>query len=195
MTDRDTQTEAVPQASPRDINPKPPFPDQQQTPPGSDAQLQPQADHGEDSYRGCDKLTGKAALITGADSGIGRAVALAYAREGADVLISYLNEEEDARETERLVTEAGRRAVRVPGDIGNPALCQTLVQRAVDEFGHLEILVNNAAYQMLFPSLQETPLEEIDRTFRTNILSMFYLCQAAMPHLRPGSSIINNRLD
>ncbi len=189
---RETKTtQAPPQASPLDINPKPPFQEQKQQLPGREAQLRPEADHGEDSYRGCGKLTDKAAIITGADSGIGRAVALAYAREGADVLISYMDEEDDARETERLVTEAGRKAVRVPGDIGDPDTCQRIVQTALDEFGHIEILVNNAAHQRSFPSLPELPLDEIERTFRTNIFAMFYLCRAAVPSMRPGSAVIN----
>jgi NAD(P)-dependent dehydrogenase (short-subunit alcohol dehydrogenase family) len=183
--------QAPPQANPKDMNPKPPFPQQQQAVPGRESQLRPKADHGEDSYRGNNKLTGKSALITGADSGIGRAVALAYAREGADVLISYLNEDEDALETERLVKEAGRKAVRIAGDVGDPGLCQNLVQQAVSAFGHLDILVNNAAHQMTLPSLTETSIEEIELTFRTNILSMFYLCRAAIPNMRPGSAIIN----
>jgi len=190
MTDQ-PQRNAPPQADPRDINPKPPFPKQEQEMPGVEAGLQPQADHGQDSYVGHERLKGKAAIITGADSGIGRAVALAFAREGADVLISYLNEDEDAAETERLVREAGRKAVRVGGDIANPQFCRTLVQTAVEEFGHLEILVNNAAFQMPHEKLEDFPPEEIEFTFRTNILAMFYLCQAAVPHMQPGSSIIN----
>jgi hypothetical protein len=162
-------------------------------PPGTEAEMTPQADHGENSYRGSDKLTGRAAVITGGDSGIGRAVAIAYAREGADVLVSYLNEQEDedARETERHVEAAGRRCVLVPGDIADPAHCRAIVQRAVAEFGRIDILVNNAAFQRTYESIDEIPDEEWDYTFRTNIAAMFYLAKAAVPHMRPGSSIIN----
>ena len=141
--------------------PKPPFPEQRpQRPPGTEAEMTPQADHGEHSYKGCDKLVGKAAVITGGDSGIGRAVAIAYAREGADVLISYLDEEEDAQETKRWVEQAGRRCVLVPGDIADPAHCRAVIRKAVDEFDRLDILVNNAAFQMTRTSLEETPDEE-----------------------------------
>lgn len=176
---------------PREQYAKPPFPEQKQAPPGDTDQLTPQPDYGEHTYRGSGKLQGCVALITGADSGIGRAVALAYAREGADVLISYLDEDQDAHETERLVTQSGRRAVCVGGDITQQAHCQTLVQRAMQEFGKLDILVNNAAYQMTHQDISEVPAEEWDKTFRTNIYANFYLTQAAMPHLPPGGSIIN----
>ena len=139
-----------------------------------------------------DRLTGKAALITGGDSGIGRAVALAFAREGADVLIAYLPEEEsDARETCRFVEEAGRKAVAVPGDISEEHQCQHLVERAFDAFGKLDILVNNAAYQMSHASIQDISAEEWDYTFRTNIYAMFYLCKAALPKMPEGGTIIN----
>jgi NAD(P)-dependent dehydrogenase (short-subunit alcohol dehydrogenase family) len=176
---------------PQELGDKPPFPEQPQEPPGSEAAMSPRPDFGEDSYRGLGRLTGKAALITGGDSGIGRAVALAYAREGADVLISCLSEEEDARETVRVVEAAGRKAVAVPGDIGDEAHCRALVRRAIDEFGHLDILVNNAAFQMSHEGLADLPSAEIERTFRTNILAMFYLSKAALPHLRAGGAIIN----
>jgi len=166
-------------------------PPQQQTQPGNEAQLTPSADHGETSYKGCEKLVDKAAVITGGDSGIGRAVAIAYAREGADLLISYLNEEEDAQETRRLVEEAGRRCVLVPGDIADPAHCRAIVARAVAEFGRVDILVNNAAFQMTRNSLEETPDEEWDRTFQVNITAMFHLCKAALPHMKAGSAIVN----
>lgn len=169
-------------------------PDQEHIePPGTDAEMTPRADHGEESYRGCDKLTGRVAVITGGDSGIGRAVAIAYAREGADVLISYLSEAEDAdaRETARHVEAAGRRCVRVPGDIAEAAQCRAIVDRAVAEFGRIDILVNNAAFQRTYQSLDEVPDEEWEYTFRTNITAMFRLAQAAVPHMRPGSSIIN----
>jgi NAD(P)-dependent dehydrogenase (short-subunit alcohol dehydrogenase family) len=167
------------------------FPSQQQQPPGTEALLTPKADHGETSYVGRGRLEGKAAVITGADSGIGRAVALAYAREGADVLIGYLNEDEDARETERLVKEAGRKAVLFPGDLADPAVCRALVDKAVQEFGRIDILVNNAAYQMSHDSIEEIPDEEWEHTFAVNISAMFYICKAAVKHMKPGSSIIN----
>lgn len=176
---------------PKERGPIPPYPDQKQEFPGFEAQMQPLADHGENSYHGSGKLEGMAALITGADSGIGRAVALAYAREGADVLISYFNEHDDARETARLVEEAGRKAVVIDGDIQQEAHCQHLVDRALAEFGRLDILVNNAAYQMSYHHITEIPTDEFDRTFRTNVYAMFYLCRAAIPKMKAGSSIIN----
>ena len=166
-------------------------PSQQQTPPGTEGAMRPKPDHGETSYKGSGKLAGKAAVVTGGDSGIGRAVAIAYAREGADVLISYLDEEEDARETARWVEEAGRRAVLVPGDIAAPAHCRAIVARAVEAFGRIDVLVNNAAFQMTRQSLDEIPDEEWDRTFQTNITAMFHLCKAAVPHMRPGGAIVN----
>jgi NAD(P)-dependent dehydrogenase (short-subunit alcohol dehydrogenase family) len=166
-------------------------PPQQQTPPGHEAALTPQADHGETSYVGHGRLAGKATVITGGDSGIGRAVALAFAREGADVLISYLDEHDDARTTERLVRDAGRKAVLVPGDIADPAHCRAIVDRAVQEFGRIDVLVNNAAFQMTRQSLDEIPDDEWDRTFAVNITAMFHLCKAAVKHMKPGSSIIN----
>src|SRR3954449_2322286 len=140
---------------PREAGAQPPFNPQQQEPPGQTGELDPRPDHGEHSYRGCGKLEGRAALITGADSGIGRAVAIAFAREGADVLISYLSEHDDAKETARWVEDAGRRAVLVAGDISEPAHCRELVKRARQEFGKLDILVNNAAYQMTHASIEE----------------------------------------
>ena len=170
---------------------KPPLPEQQQDVPGSTAAMDPVPDHGEQSYRGSGRLAGKASIITGGDSGIGRAVAIAFAREGADVLISYLNEDDDAEETRRWVEEAGRRAVMVPGDIGAPDHCRALVAQAVEAFGRVDILVNNAAHQMSFETLEEIPDEEWDLTFRTNIHAMFYLTKAAVPHMPRGGSIIN----
>ncbi|WP_096784384.1 SDR family oxidoreductase [Rhodobacter sp. CZR27] len=172
-------------------HPKPPFPDQAQSMPGTTAKLDPPPDHGEKSYRGSGKLRDMKAVITGADSGIGRAVALAFAREGADVLISYLSEDEDAAETERLVTEAGRKAVLVRGDIQDAEHCRAIIDRAVSELGGIDILVNNAAHQASFSDLDEIPDEEWELTFRVNIHAMFYLSKAAVPHMRPGSSIIN----
>ena len=176
---------------PKDAGPKPPFKTPQQEPPGETREMAPQPDHGEHSYKGCGKLAGRAALITGADSGIGRAVAIAFAREGADVLIGYLEEHEDAQETARWVEQAGRKAVLMAGDIADPAHCKKLVARAVEEFGRLDILVNNAAYQMTYHSLDEISEAEWDKTFRTNIYSMFYLAKAAVPHMKPGSAIVN----
>ncbi|MBV8458772.1 MAG: glucose 1-dehydrogenase [Acetobacteraceae bacterium] len=169
----------------------PPLPRQQQEPPGFTEELEPRPDHGEQSYRGSGKLQGRAALITGADSGIGRAVAIAFAREGADVLISYLCEHEDAKETARRVEEAGRRAVLVAGDVQDPEHCRRLVARALQDFGKLDVLVNNAAYQMTYSDIEEISDEEWDHTFRTNIYSMFYLTKAAVPHMKPGGAIVN----
>jgi NAD(P)-dependent dehydrogenase (short-subunit alcohol dehydrogenase family) len=167
-------------------------PAEQQDVPGIQSKMTPKPDCGEDSYRGSGRLEGKAAVITGGDSGIGRAVAIAYAREGADVLISHLNEDEDAKDTARLVEEAGRRAVLVPGDISRPQHCRHIIARAVSEFGKVDILVANAAYQMTRTSLEDIPDEEWDYTFATNISAMFHLCKAAVPHMGPGSSIIGS---
>jgi NAD(P)-dependent dehydrogenase (short-subunit alcohol dehydrogenase family) len=176
---------------PKTAGPTPPLPRQQQQPPGLTEELDPKPDHGEHSYHGCGKLKDRAALITGSDSGIGRAVAIAFAREGADVLISYLNEQKDAKETARWVEEAGRRAVLMAGDVKDPKHCRQLIDRAVKEFGKLDILVNNAAYQMTHASLEEISDEEWDHTFRTNIYSMFYLSKAAVAHMKPGGAIVN----
>lgn len=167
-------------------------PAQQQQPPGTQSQLRPKPDCGEESYVGSGRLAGKAAVITGGDSGIGRAVAIAYAREGADVLISYLEEDDDAQETARLVEDAGRNAVLVRGDISDAQHCRDIVASAVEEFGRVDILVNNAAYQMTHGSLEEIPDEEWDYTFATNVSAMFHLCKAAVPHMAPGSSIIGS---
>ncbi|MGT2477715.1 SDR family oxidoreductase [Paraburkholderia terrae] len=170
----------------------PPFPPQQQDEvPGRTAPMNPQPDHGEESYVGHNRLSGKAAIITGGDSGIGRAVAIAFAREGADVLISYLNEHDDAQETQRWVEKAGRRAVLMSGDITDTPQCNALVECAMREFGRIDIVVNNAAYQMTYDSLDEITDEEWDRTFDTNIGAMFKIVRAAVRHLKPGSSIIN----
>src|SRR5690349_10377982 len=171
--------------------PRPPFPSQHQPMPGKTGAMNPLPDHGETSYKGSGRLSGKKAVITGGDSGIGRAVALAYAREGADVLISYLNEHEDAEETRRLVEDAGRQAVLVPGDISEAAHCRAIIDKAVEAFGRIDVLVNNAAHQMTFESIDEIPDEEWDYTFRTNIHAMFYLTKAAVRHMAPGSAIIN----
>jgi NAD(P)-dependent dehydrogenase (short-subunit alcohol dehydrogenase family) len=163
----------------------------QQRPPGTLAEMRRKPDHGEDSYRGRGRLPGKAAVITGADSGIGRAVAIAFAREGADVLISYLNEHDDARDTAKYVEAEGRRAVLVPGDLADRATCDTVVATAVREFGRIDVLVNNAAYQMTHESVEEISDEEWTRTFDVNIHAMFRLVKAALPHLGKGATIIN----
>ena len=171
--------------------PKPPFPDQPQPMPGSTRAMDPLPDHGETSYKGSGRLEGKKAIITGGDSGIGRAVALAFAREGADVLISYLDEEEDAAETRRLIEEAGRKAVLVPGNIGEAAHCRRIVERAVEAFGRIDVLVNNAAHQATFTAPEEISDEEWEKTFQVNIHAMFYLTKAALPHMGEGAAIIN----
>jgi NAD(P)-dependent dehydrogenase (short-subunit alcohol dehydrogenase family) len=168
-----------------------PRPAQTQPYPGRDHQLDPPADHGQRTYRGSGRLEGRKAVITGGDSGIGRAVAIAFAREGADVLLSYLEEDDDAQETARWVEEAGRRAVLVPGDLADPAHCRAVIDRAVDEFGRIDVLVNNAAFQMARGSIEDIPDEEWDRTFQVNITAMFHLVKRALPHLGEGSSIIN----
>jgi NAD(P)-dependent dehydrogenase (short-subunit alcohol dehydrogenase family) len=162
----------------------------QQQPPGDTGSMRPRPDHGEQSYRGSGRLAGKAAVITGGDSGIGRAVAIAYAREGADVLISYLDEHDDAEETRKWVEQAGRKAVLVPGDVADPAHCRSIIDTAMSEFGHLEVLVNNAAMQRTHDKVEDIPDEEWDRTLATNLSAFFYLTKAALPHLKAGASII-----
>jgi NAD(P)-dependent dehydrogenase (short-subunit alcohol dehydrogenase family) len=167
-------------------------PAQQQEPPGVLAEMTPKPDHGEESYRGSGRLTGKAAVITGGDSGIGRAVAIAFAREGADVLISYLNEHEDAQDTARYVQEAGRTCVLIAGDLADRTHAKTIIPKAVEAFGRVDILVNNAAYQMSHPSLDEVSDEEWDHTLAVNLSAMFTLCKDAIPHMPEGGSIINS---
>ena len=171
--------------------PKPPFPKQEQSLPGSFQKMDPRPDHGEESWRGAGRLEGMAALITGADSGIGRAVAIAYAREGTDVALSFLDETDDARDTAELVRQAGRRCLLLPGDIADPAHCRALVDKTVAEFGRIDILVNNAAQQRLFERIEDIPDEEWRHTFAVNIDAMFYITKAAVPHMKPGSAIIN----
>ncbi|MGW2343383.1 SDR family oxidoreductase [Streptomyces sp. NPDC001661] len=174
-------------------HPRPDFPSQDQEPPGWTGPMDPPPDHGEDSYKGADRLTGRKAVLTGGDSGIGRAVALAFAREGADVLFTHMPEEADeARETVRLVEDAGRTAVPVSCDVRDEAQCEQVVERAVDAFDRIDILVNNAAYQMSQPDgITAISTEQFDRVVRTNLYAMFWLCRAAVPHMPPGGSIIN----
>ncbi|WP_426232390.1 SDR family oxidoreductase [Pararhizobium sp. DWP3-4] len=176
---------------PHDSHPKPLQPKQEQAPPGETKLLQPVPDHGEESYKGSGRLEGKVALITGGDSGIGRAVAIAFAREGADILISYLSEHEDAEDTAAWIRKAGRQALVAPGDIKSEAFCNALVERAVEELGGIDILVNNAAFQRTYNSIEDISAEEWDETFRTNIYAPFYLSRAAVRHMKAGSSIIN----
>jgi NAD(P)-dependent dehydrogenase (short-subunit alcohol dehydrogenase family) len=166
------------------------MPAQQQEPPGRTGEMKPKPDHGEESYRGSGRLAGKAAVITGADSGIGRAVAIAYAREGADVLVAYLDEHEDAEETRKWVQEAGRKAVLVPGDLADAAHCKSVVDTAVREFGQIDVLVSNAAQQRTHENLEDISDEEWDRTIAVNLSAFFYLTKAALPHMKPGASII-----
>jgi NAD(P)-dependent dehydrogenase (short-subunit alcohol dehydrogenase family) len=177
---------------PRTQGPQPEYPQKPIEVPGSIDEMTPRADHGEESYRGLGRLEGRVALITGGDSGIGRAVAIAYAREGADLLLSYLPEEEDdGSDTCGWVEKAGRRAVGVPGDIRDEQHCQALVDRVFDEFGRLDILVNNAAFQMTHDRIEDFSTGEFDRTFKTNVYAMFWLCRAALPRMEAGSVIIN----
>src|ERR1700712_5009125 len=165
---------------------------QQQTVPGTQMEMTPTPDHGEDSYRGSGRLVGKKAIITGGDSGIGKAVAIAFAREGADVLIAYLNEHEDAQDTAKYVEQAGRRCVLVPGDLADRAHAKTIIPKAVEEFGKVDVLVNNAAYQMSHDSLEEISDEEWDHTVAVNLSAMFTLCRDVIPHMPPGGAIVNS---
>ncbi|MER5402529.1 SDR family oxidoreductase [Streptomyces sp. NPDC002599] len=179
--------------NPVDKHPRPEFPQQDQEHPGWTGPMDPPPDHGEDSYEGSGLLKDRKALLTGGDSGIGRAVALAFAREGADVLFTHLPQEaEDAAETAALVEQAGREAVAVECDIREEDQCRRLVERAVEEFGRIDILVNNAAYQMSQPDgIEAISTEQFDRVVRTNLYGMFWLCKAALPHIPAGGSIIN----
>jgi len=171
--------------------PSPPFPSQPQAVPGSQAKMQPYPDCGEQTYTGSGRLQDKIALITGADSGIGRAVAIAYAREGADVAIAYLDEHDDAKETARWVEAAGRRCLLLPGDLAQKQHCQDIVDKTVDQFGRIDILVNNAAFQMTHETLEEIDDDEWVKTFDINITAIFRICKAALPSMPRGSSIIN----
>jgi NAD(P)-dependent dehydrogenase (short-subunit alcohol dehydrogenase family) len=190
MSDEMLQDTAI--RHPKEGAPTPEYPQAKIDYPGSDADLTPQADHGETSYRGLGRLVDRVALITGGDSGIGRAIAIAFAREGADVAISYLPEEQrDAEETAKWVTNAGRRALTLPGDIRDERHCEQLVARAFDELGGLDILINNAAFQTTHDAIEEFTTDEFDRTFKTNVYAMFWLCRAAVPRMPPGAVIIN----
>jgi NAD(P)-dependent dehydrogenase (short-subunit alcohol dehydrogenase family) len=168
------------------------FPKQQPEVPGVQSAMDPVPDCGENSYRGSGRLTGKRAVITGGDSGIGRAVAIAYAREGADVLIAYLNEDEDAAEVARLVEDAGRKCVLVRGDLADPAHCRAVIARAAEEFGGIDVVVSNAAFQMSHDTLDEISDEEWDYTFRLNVGAYFHLVKAALPHMGSGASVIGS---
>ncbi|MES2219859.1 MAG: SDR family oxidoreductase [Acidobacteriota bacterium] len=179
-------------SDPRERFPKPPFPQQKQTAPGSSEELDPPADYGEETYTGHGKLLGRAALITGGDSGIGRAVALCFAKEGADVVLSYLPEEErDAKRTVKLVEGAGRRALAIAGDIREKNFCEQLVNETVKKLGRLDVLVNNAAFQRAYEKLDDIPEDEFDATFRTNVYGTFFLTQAALPEMKPGGVVLN----
>jgi NAD(P)-dependent dehydrogenase (short-subunit alcohol dehydrogenase family) len=185
------------QQDPRDQHPQPDTEGEQLPDPGSERSVTPamgdEPDHGEETYRGTGRLEGRVAVVTGGDSGIGRAVALAFAREGADVVLAYLEgEEEDGEITARLVQDAGRRAVKVPGDLTEESACDALIDKAVAEFGRIDVLVNNAAYQMAQPGgIADITTEQFDRVMRTNLYAMFWLCKKALPHLAEGASIIN----
>jgi NAD(P)-dependent dehydrogenase (short-subunit alcohol dehydrogenase family) len=171
--------------------PKPPYPRQKQPMPGLTSRMDPRPDHGETSYKGSGRLQGMKAVITGGDSGIGRAVAIAYAREGADILIAYLSEKDDADEVKALIEGEGRKAVLVAGDLQNPDHCRSVIKRAVEELGGIDILVNNAAHQATFKDIGDISDEEWEMTFKVNIHAMFYLTKAAVPHMKPGSAIVN----
>ncbi len=177
---------------PRELGPKPPFPEQKQSHPGTIQLLNPPADHGEKSYTGAGKLKDRVAVVTGADSGIGRAVAIAYAKEGADIVLSYLPEEEsDAAEVAAIIEEAGRKDLKLPGDIGSTGYAKTLVEAAFHEFGRLDVIVNNAGYQMAHEKIEDISADELEHTFRTNVFGTFFLTQTALPRLKPGAVIIN----
>ncbi len=177
--------------NPKEKYPQPPFPPQEQEMPGHETAMNPKPDHGEQTYRGSGKLKGKTALITGGDSGIGKAVAIAFAREGANIVISYLNETDDAADCLHWIEKAGVKGLLIAGDISNEAHCEMLIQKTIEAFGRLDILVNNAAYQMEHTSLQEISAEEFDYTFKTNVYAMFWLCKLAEKYFRPGCSVIN----
>jgi NAD(P)-dependent dehydrogenase (short-subunit alcohol dehydrogenase family) len=171
----------------RPDNKAPPFHEEPQPSPGHETRMREKPDHGETSYKGLARMAGRVAIVTGGDSGIGRAVSLAFAREGADVAIAYLNEHDDARETERLVKEAGRRALLVPGDLGHPRQCAALVTKVVAAFGAIDVVVNNAAYQgKAADTLEKLSAERIDHTFRVNVIAMFNVVREALPYMKSG---------
>jgi hypothetical protein len=177
---------------PKEKGPQPPFPKQEQTYPGSERAMDPRPDYGEKTYRGFGRPKDKVALITGADSGIGRAVALAFAREGADVVVAYFNEHDDARETQRVVEAAGRRALLAPGDLSTEPACRALAEHAAREMGRIDVLVNNAAYQgKQVERFEQLDGERVERTFRVNVIAMFHLVRHALPHMKPGATIVN----
>jgi NAD(P)-dependent dehydrogenase (short-subunit alcohol dehydrogenase family) len=171
--------------------PKPPYPSQKQAMPGWTEKMDPRPDHGETTYKGSGRLAGMKAVITGGDSGIGRAVAIAYAREGADVLIAYLSENDDANEVKSLIENEGRKAILISGDLQTPDHCRAVIKKAVDELGGIDILVNNAAHQATFKDIEDISDKEWELTFKVNIHAMFYLTKAAVPHMKPGSAIVN----
>jgi NAD(P)-dependent dehydrogenase (short-subunit alcohol dehydrogenase family) len=185
------KTQSMSTKDPRKAYPQPPYSEAGQSPPGNEEEMSPRVDHGESSYQGTGRLKDRRALITGADSGIGRAVALAFAREGADVAISYLSEEGDARETERLVAEAGRKAILLPGDIGEPSVPKAVARKAIEAFGTIDILVNNAAFQRTYDKFEDIPDDEFEETYRVNVFAMFRLCKAILPQMKAGGAIIN----
>lgn len=191
MPDRSSIQDQVSE-NPQKSGPQPEFPHQKQQYPGSPQRMVPKPDHGEESYRGLGRLQGRVALITGGDSGIGRAVAIAYAREGADVALTHLpEEEEDAEETLRWVKDAGRKGLRLAVDISVESYCENVVSRVFDEFGDLHVLVNNAGFQSTHDSIEQFTTEEFDRSFKTNVYALFWFCRAALPRMKPGSAIIN----
>ena len=176
---------------PRNLYQQPPYPETQQAPPGTEQEMIPKVDHGESTYLGTGRLKDRHALITGADSGIGRAVALAFAREGADIAISYLSEHQDAKKTENLVAEAGRKAALFPGDISDRSISERIAREAVDAFGSIDILVNNAAFQRSYDNFEDISDEEFEETYQVNVFAMFRLCKALLPQMKPGGTIIN----
>lgn len=191
---RQKEEEKKPKASARTYvtdQPVPPFPKQKENKPGTESNLDPKPKYGAPRYRGSGKLEGKVAIVTGGDSGIGRAVAVLYAREGADVAIVYLDEDEDAEETKRAVEAEGRKCILIPGDVGDQEFCNHAVERTVEELYHVDILVNNAGYQQHQVSIEDITEEQLERTFKTNIFGYFHMVKAALPHLREGSAIVN----
>lgn len=191
-TQKEHEKERKKPVQPRDqVQPEPPMPEQHLAKPGLEAELEVRPQFEAPTYRGADKLKGLAALITGGDSGIGRAVAVLYAREGADVAIVYLDEDEDAEETRRAVEAEGRRCILIPGDVGDSSFCEAAVEHVVSEFGKLDILVNNAAFQESEVSIEDITDRQLEATFRTNIFGYFYMARAALRHMKRGAAIIN----